>query len=39
MGESEGGTALAVTDVVKRYGATVALNGVTFKIAQGRRTR
>ncbi len=35
MGESEGGLALAVRDVVKRYGATTALNGVTFDIAQG----
>jgi ribose transport system ATP-binding protein len=35
MGESEGGLALAVRDVVKRYGATVALNGVTFEIAAG----
>ena len=35
MGESEGGSALAVRDVVKRYGATTALNGVSFEIAQG----
>src|SRR5690349_13989142 len=35
MGEPEGGLALAVRDVVKRYGATVALNGVTFDIEQG----
>src|SRR5690349_20016497 len=30
-----GGTALAVHDVVKRYGATVALDGVSFEIAEG----
>ncbi|HEX3974834.1 MAG TPA: sugar ABC transporter ATP-binding protein [Solirubrobacteraceae bacterium] len=35
MGEPEGGLALAVRDVVKRYGATIALSGVTFEIAQG----
>ena len=35
MGESEGGLALAVRDVVKRYGATVALDGVSFEIAAG----
>jgi ribose transport system ATP-binding protein len=35
MGESKGGLALAVRGVVKRYGATVALNGVTFDIAAG----
>jgi ribose transport system ATP-binding protein len=35
MGDSEGGSALAVRDVVKRYGATTALNGVSFEIAQG----
>src|SRR5437588_5390783 len=30
-----GGLALAVRDVVKRYGATVALDGVTFEIQTG----
>ena len=35
MGDSEGGSALAVRDVVKRYGATVALDGVTFDITAG----
>jgi ribose transport system ATP-binding protein len=30
-----GGTALAVHDVVKRYGATIALDGVSFEIAEG----
>lgn len=35
VGESERGVALAVRDVVKRYGATVALNGVSFEIAAG----
>ena len=35
MGASEGGSALVVRNVVKRYGATVALNGVSFEIAAG----
>jgi ribose transport system ATP-binding protein len=35
MGEVEGGIALSVRDVVKRYGATVALDGVSFEIAAG----
>jgi ribose transport system ATP-binding protein len=30
-----GGMALAVRDVVKRYGATVALDGVSFEIPEG----
>jgi ribose transport system ATP-binding protein len=35
MGMDEGGLALIVRDVVKRYGATVALDGLSFEIAEG----
>ena len=35
MGEVKAGMALVVRDVVKRYGATVALDGVSFEIREG----
>jgi ribose transport system ATP-binding protein len=35
MGEDQGGLALSVRDVCKRYGATLALDGLSFEIAEG----